>query len=74
MVSLNDSISINYLGDQVLITNPLYVKWSVKTLADIKSNKADLKTDLGRIIANKDNLNIISYLSTLLRAVQLDGV
>ena len=73
MVSLNNSVSINYLGDSDLKTNPLYVKWSVKTIADITSNKADVKTDLGLVIANMDNLSIISYLSTLLRAVELQS-
>ena len=73
MVSLNNSVSINYLGDNELQTNPLYVKWSSKTIADITSAKAAVKTDLGLVVANMDNLAIIAYLSTLLRAVELQS-
>lgn len=73
MVSLNNSVSINYLGDTDLLTNPLYVKWSSKTIADITTAKAAVKTDLGVVQANMDNLAIIAYLSTLLRAVELQS-
>lgn len=73
MVSLNHSVSINYLGGPEILTHPLYVKWSQKTIADINSSKSALQTDMGLIIANMDNLGIISYLSTLIRAVELQS-
>ena len=73
MVSLNHSVSINYMGGSEILTHPLYVKWSQKAIADITTDKAAVKTDLGNIIANMDNLAIISYLSTLLRAVELQS-
>jgi len=60
-------LSINYLGDNSILTNPLYLKWSQNNLAQIKSALAALKTDLGNVEANMDNLNIAAYLSTLIR-------
>ena len=73
MVSLNHSVAINYFGGSEILTHPLYVKWSQKTIADINSAKSDLQTDMGLIIDNMDNLAIISYLSTLIRAVELQS-
>lgn len=73
MVSLNDSISINYLGGKEIYTHPLYVKWSSKTLNVIAGDVASLKTDTKAVEANLDNLAIISYLATLLRVVTLVG-
>ena len=64
---------INYMGARSILTNPLYLKWSLKTLEVVNSDKADLKNDLKAITANKDNVEIISYLCTLLRAVALLG-
>ena len=66
-ISLNDSVSINYMGDTALMNNPLYLKWSQLTVEQINSAAAALKTDLKGVTANKDNLVIISYLATLLR-------
>ena len=60
-------LSINYLGDNSILTNPLYLKWSQNNLAQIKAALAALKTDLGNVEANMDNLNIAAYLSTLIR-------
>jgi hypothetical protein len=64
-------ISITYLGEPDILTHPLYLKWSQKNLNDIKVGLSSLKTDMGNIEANMDNLNIIGYLSTLLRIVGL---
>tara|TARA_R110000824_G_scaffold90844_1_gene221605 strand:+ start:369 stop:575 length:207 start_codon:yes stop_codon:yes gene_type:complete len=60
-------LSINYLGDQSILTHPLYVKWSVQTLGDIKTALAAVKNDVNGIDANMDNLAITSYLLTLIR-------
>jgi len=72
VVNLHD-ISINYLGDEAILTHPLYLKWSQLSFEQISSGAANLKTDLKAVQANMDNLAIISYLSTLLRAVALVG-
>ena len=73
MVNVNDSISINYLGDKELITHPLYSKWSQYTISQNATDIASLKDDLKNITCNMDNLAIISYLSTILRAIALSG-
>ena len=64
-------VSITYLGDESILTNPLYLKWSQNNLASIKAALAALKTDLGNVEANMHNLNIIAYLSTLIRIAGL---
>ena len=66
-------ISINYLGDPGILTHPLYLKWSLQTLAYASANSVDLKADLAGMTANQDNLAIASYLATLLRIVGLLG-
>ena len=62
---------INYLGTPELLTNPLYTKWSKTTVGMSKAAAADLKEDLDGIMLIYDNIAIISYLSTILRAVTL---
>ena len=62
-----NALPITYLGDESILTNPLYLKWSQNNLAAIKAALAALKTDLGNVEANHNNLNIIAYLSTLVR-------
>jgi hypothetical protein len=62
-----DSISINYLGGNEILIHPLYLKWSQLNIESIQGAAANLKTDLKGVEANMDNLNIIAYLSTLLR-------
>ena len=64
-------IPINYVGDSSILTNPLYLKYSLKTVDECLSAVADIKSDLKKITANMENLNIIAYLSNLLRAVAL---
>ena len=64
-------VSITYLGSEEILTEPLYVKWSQLPLASIKTSLASLKSDLGLVEANMDNLLIIGYLSTLIRASNL---
>jgi len=66
-----DSIAINYLGGNEILTHPLYLKWSQLNLDSIKIDYLVLQTDLGGVEANMNNLNIISYLSTLLRTAAL---
>ena len=70
MVNLHD-ISINYLGDEGILTHPLYLKWSQLSIESISGAAANLKTDLKGVQANMDNLAIVSYLSTLLRVAGL---
>ena len=64
-------ISINYLGDESILINPLYLKWSQLSFEGILNDIIALKNDLKAVEANIDNLAIVSYLSTLLRVVPL---
>lgn len=66
---MTDSIAINYVGGPEILTNPIYVTYSSIPIGDQTAN--DIKTSLKLIVPNMDNLAIISYLSTLLRAVTL---
>ena len=66
-----NGIPINYVGDSSILTNPLYLKYSLKTVGECLIAVADIQTDLKKITANMENLNIIAYLSNLLRAVAL---
>lgn len=66
-----NSVAINYLGGEEILTHPLYLKWSQLSIENISGAVADLKTDLKGIQVNMNNLAIVSYLSTLLRAVAL---
>ena len=64
-------IPINYMGSPELLTHSLYTKWSKLTIEQAGAGITDLKADLKGVMAIYDNLEIISYLSTLLRAVAL---
>jgi hypothetical protein len=66
-----ESVAINYIGGDEILTHPLYLKWSQLSFESISGGVANLKTDLKAVQANMDNLAIISYLSTLLRAAAL---
>lgn len=68
-----DAYPINYMGDPSLLTHPLYTKWSQTTIGGAKTGVADLKADLDGIMSIYDNISIIAYLTTLLRAVALTG-
>ena len=65
------ALPINYLGDESILTNPLYLKWSLVTLGDVKTALADVKNDLQAVKANQDNILIASYLATLIRIAGL---
>ena len=64
-------LSINYLGDNSILTHPLYVKWSTVTLGDMKTALAGLKQDLAAIDGSMENLAITAYLLTLVRIAGL---
>ena len=51
--------------------HPLYIKYSSKTIATITAELAQLKTDMGGITANSENVEITAYLSWLVRTVNL---
>lgn len=67
----SNQYAINYFGSSDLLTNPLYTKWSKTTVAMAKVSVEDVKADLDGILLIFDNLEIISYLSSILRAVAL---
>ena len=67
----SNQYAINYYGSNNLLTNPLYTKWSKTTVGQAKAAVADLKEDLDGIQVIFDNIEIISYLSSILRAVAL---
>lgn len=52
-----------------LMQNPLYVKYSNSTFADITA--ADVKADLNAVIATAESAEICAYLSWLLRTLAL---
>lgn len=62
-----------HLTEPQLKSNPLYQKWSVKTLETIASEASDLKTDLKGILMNADSAPIASYLAWLSRMVAILG-
>lgn len=64
-------IPINYVGDSSILTNPLYLEYSQKTVDECLTAIAALKTDLKGVQVNMDNLKIIAYLSNLIRTVAL---
>ena len=64
-------IPINYMGDETILTNPLYLKYSTKTIGQSASDLAALKAHLKEVTGNMDNLKLIAYLSTILRAIEL---
>lgn len=64
-------IPINYVGDLDILTNPLYLEYSQKTVDECLSAIVALKTDLKGVQVNMDNMKIIAYLSNLIRTVAL---
>ena len=56
-----------HITDFAIEQNPLYIKWSTKTLAQVISAKSDLITDMNSALMNKDSAVIMSYLSWLAR-------
>ena len=56
-------------GNRALMNNPLYVKYSSSTFANI--NAADVKTDLSGVLATAETAEICAYLSWLLRTLNL---
>ena len=49
--------SYSQLKDHVL-----YQKWSVKPMSSVIAGKADLITDIGKVIMNRDSVLIVDYL------------
>ncbi len=56
-------------GNRRLMENPLYVKYSSSTFADILA--ADVKADLNGVLARAETAEICAYLSWLLRTKEL---
>lgn len=56
-------------GNRRLMQNPLYIKYSNSTFADILA--ADVKTDLNAVLATAESAEICAYLSWLLRTLDL---
>ena len=56
-------------GNRMLMENPLYVKYSSSTFADILA--ADVKADLNGVLARAETAEICAYLSWLLRTKEL---
>lgn len=57
------------VGNRRLMENPLYVKYSNSTFANIQA--ADVKTDLNGVLATAETAEIVFYLSSLLRTLAL---
>lgn len=56
-------------GNTRLMQNPLYIKYSNSTFANILA--ADVKTDLNAVLATAESAEICAYLSWLLRTLDL---
>ena len=56
-------------GNRRLMENPLYVKYSSATFANITAS--DVKADLNGVIATAESAEICAYLSWLLRTLAL---
>jgi len=56
-------------GNRMLLQNPLYVKYSNSTFADISA--AAVKADLNGVLATQESAEICAYLSWLLRTLAL---
>ena len=56
-------------GNRRLMENPLYVKYSNSTFANITA--AQVKTDLNGVLATAESAEICAYLSWLLRTLDL---
>ena len=54
-----------------IVNHILYQKWSVKPMSSVIAGKADLITDIGKVIMNKDSVVIMAYLSWLARSCKL---
>jgi hypothetical protein len=67
----NTQYAINYFGSEGLLIHPLYTKWSASTVGMAKVAVAEVKADLDAVLLIYDNIEIISYLSSILRAVAL---
>ena len=52
-------------------THPLYIKYSNQTFAALAPLAVGIKQDLDGVLASKENVYIIAYLSWLLRVVAL---
>jgi len=56
-------------GNRHLLSNPLYVKYSNSTFANITA--AQVKADLNGVLATAESAEICAYLSWLLRTLDL---
>ena len=56
-------------GNRKLMENPLYVKYSNSTFANI--SEAAVKADLNGVLATAESAEICAYLSWLLRTLDL---
>ena len=56
-------------GNRTLMQNPLYVKYSNSTFANIQAS--DVKTDLSNVLATAECDEICAYLSWLIRTLAL---
>ena len=56
-------------GNRRLMENPLYIKYSNSTYGDITA--ANVKADLRLVLATAETAEIVFYLSSLLRTLDL---
>ena len=62
-------IAINFTGDKSIFTHPIYVAYQGTKLSNL--NLIELKQVLGGIEPSIENLSILAYVSTLIRAANL---
>jgi len=55
-----------------LLKHPYYIKYSSIGISAIQL--ANVQTDLGKVLANREGAEVINYLSWLIRTIQLQTV
>lgn len=70
VVQMRDEFQTSWQMGKDIQDNILYQKWSVKTMGEIITAKADLASDIADITANKDSVYILAYLMWLCRSAK----
>jgi len=57
--------------DSPTLQHPLYIKWSSKKVASIAADSSALRLDLAGAIFNNESAEVVAYLCSLIRVVDL---
>lgn len=67
---MRDEFQTSWQMGKDIQDNIFYQKWSVKTMQQVITAKADLASDIGGITANKDSVHILAFLMWLCRSAK----